>query len=59
MIFRCQRTKGERVGDLKHFFFLKSKISLKDRNKFRYFCLLEMGCNCSYSVLDVQMTQIC
>lgn len=41
------------------FFFLKSKISLKDRNTFRYFYLLEMGCNCSSSVLDVQMTQIC
>lgn len=48
-----------RVSVPKLFFPLKSEIFQKDRNTFRYFYLLEMGSNCSCSLLDVQMTQIC
>lgn len=48
-----------RVSISKLFLLLKSEIFRKDRNQFRYFYLLEIGSNCSCSVLDVQMTQIC
>lgn len=41
------------------FWFLKSEIFQKHWNQFRYFYLLEIGSNCSCSLLDVQMTQIC
>ena len=39
--------------------FLKSEIFWKERNQCRYFYLLEIGSNCSGSLLDVQMIQIC